>query len=62
MAFLLNLLFKLAYVAATLGYPAYHAALSVKNNRVDRLWLWYFLVFATFSFLESTILFPVKYM
>lgn len=62
MAFLLKILMNLVYIAATLVYPGYNAYQSIQNNKTDRLWLWYFLVFGVKLALCSTILYPLKYL
>lgn len=59
MALLFRLIFKSLYFGTTVLFPAFKAFDSVKNSRVDKLWINYFFIMGLFWLLQSTILFPV---
>ena len=54
--------FPLIYNFITLGYPAYQITKMLKENKTEKIWVVYFLLLGLFTLLESTILFPVKYL
>jgi hypothetical protein len=62
MAFLVGLLFKIAFYVGTLIYPAYKAYQAQKNEKIERIWSLYWLVLGVSAILEMTILWPVKFM
>lgn len=62
MSVLTSILFWIVYYGATLGYPAYKVYQNQKENKIERIWVLYFLVAGIFAILESTLLLPVKYM
>ena len=54
--------FSLIYNFITLGYPAYQITKMLKENKTEKIWVVYFLLLGLFTLLESTILFPAKYL
>ena len=69
MSFLTTIIFKIAYYAATIGiyfltsgYPAYQVYQANKQNKIEKIWILYFFIFGIFTILESTLLWPVKFL
>lgn len=62
MAFLTNLIFSLSFQAAQIGYPAYQIYQGIKTQKLDKIWVIYFLLLAVVTILEGTILYPIVYM
>lgn len=62
MACLTCLLFNIAYFGVLFGYSGYQVALSVKQDKTDKIWVLYFLMLGVLTLLEGTVLFPIKYM
>ena len=56
------LLFQATYFAATLGYPLYCLYQLDRNGKTDKKWIYYFFLLTFFYILESTLLFPLKYL
>ena len=56
------LLFQVTYFAATLGYPLYCLYQLDRNGKTDKKWIYYFFLLTFFYILESTLLFPLKYL
>lgn len=55
-------IFSLLYNFITIGYPSYQIVQMLKQNKTEKIWVAYFLLLGAFTLLESTILFPVKYL
>ena len=53
------LLFKLVYLTSIYGYPAYKVIQSKKDDKVEKIWIIYFLIVGVLSILEGTVLFPI---
>ncbi len=53
------LLFKLIYLTSIYGYPAYKVIKTSKEDKVEKIWIIYFLIVGVFSILEGTLLFPI---
>ena len=53
------LLFKLIYLTAIYGYPAYKVIKTSKDDKIEKIWIIYFLIVGVFSILEGTFLFPI---
>ena len=53
------LLFKLVYLTSIYGYPAYKVIQSKKDDKVEKIWIIYFLIVGVLSILEGTLLFPI---
>ena len=53
-----SLYFNTLYFIAVYGYPLY----KIKEGKPDKIWLYYFLILGAFSFLEYTLLFPLKWL
>jgi len=53
------LIFKLCYLASIYGYPAYKVIKTSKEDKVEKIWIIYFLIVGVFSILEGTLLFPI---
>ena len=57
MACACSLYFNTLYFIIIYGYPLY----KIKEGKPDKIWLYYFLILGAFSFLECTLLFPLKW-
>ena len=53
------LLFKLVYLTSIYGYPAYKVIKAKKDDKVEKIWIIYFLIVGVLSILEGTLLFPI---
>ena len=53
------LLFKLIYLTSIYGYPAYKVIKAQKEDKVEKIWIIYFLIVGVLSILEGTLLFPI---
>ena len=53
------LLFKLVYLTSIYGYPAYKVIKAQKDDKVEKIWIIYFLIVGVLSILEGTLLFPI---
>ena len=62
MSFLSNILFNLAYFVGTIGYPGYIVYKDSKEQKIEKIWIVYFLLYGILSLLEGTALFPIIYM
>ena len=55
-------IFSLIYNFIIIGYPSYQIVQMLKQNKTEKIWVAYFLLLGVFTLLESTIIYPVKYM
>lgn len=59
MALFSGLLFKAFVYGVTIAYPAFKANEALKEGKIQRLWIVYFVIIGLLSLLQYTLLYPV---